>query len=314
MKLSWLEDGRVSIRREDAVVAIGNFDGVHLGHQALMADVVAEARKKSILACALTFEPHPLNVLLPDKAPRTLMSLAQKAECLSELDLDSLFVLSFSSAVSRWTPEEFSKMTLGRAVRARAVVVGERFRFGLGRAGDARILKRLGRAHGFEVHRRPDVVIEGSAVSSTRIRAMVARGDVSGAHRLLGRRHFTDGTIVRGSGRGKRLGFATANVMPPKELIPAVGVYAAWCAPKHDVGFHEYKRALVNIGLRPTFGASEVTIEAYLLDFEGDLYGRSLRIEYQARLREERRFADGDELCAQIRSDRAQAERILENP
>ncbi|MBN2370473.1 MAG: bifunctional riboflavin kinase/FAD synthetase [Vicinamibacteria bacterium] len=313
MIISWLEDDAPSIENENAVVAIGNFDGVHLGHQAVLAEVVGEARRRAILACALTFEPHPLVVVTPAKAPRPLMSLTQKVECIAALGLERLFVLRFSEAAARWTPEEFSRMTLGRTVRARVVVVGERFRFGWGRGGDASVLRRLGRAHGFEVRHRSDVMIDGGAVSSTRIRALIDRGDVESACRLLGRRHFTDGTIVHGSGRGRSLGFATANVAPPKELIPAPGVYAAWCSLGDDADPQDSRRAVVNIGRRPTFDASNVTIEAHLLDFEGDLYGRSLRIEYQARLREERRFKSADRLRDQIVRDRDQAARILEN-
>jgi riboflavin kinase/FMN adenylyltransferase len=314
MRISWLAADRSSTSGEEVVVAIGNFDGVHLGHQTLIADVVSDARKRKAAACALTFEPHPLSVLAPGKAPRPLMSLVQKVECLSALDLDRLFILRFSDAEARWTPREFSERTLGRSVRARVVVVGERFRFGRSRGGDASTLQRMGREHGFEVRSRPDVVIDGSAVSSTRIRKLIGHGDVKSALGLLGRRHFTDGAVVSGSGRGKRLGFATANIAPPNELIPAPGVYAAWCRLRGETRVSDPKRSLVNIGRRPTFGSSDVTIEAHLLGFEGDIYGRTLRIEYQTRLREELRFENADDLSAQIRRDLAQAERVLENP
>jgi len=300
----------------EAALAVGNFDGVHRGHQALVALAVRDARAAGGTSVVLTFDPHPSRVLSPDRAPASLMTLDQKAETLSGLGVDRLAVLPFTVELSRREPEEFARQVLQRALGARVVVVGSSFRFGRGRAGDLETLKRLGAALGFRVHGLRPVIARGGPISSTRIREALSRGDVNAARDFLGRRFFVDGLVVKGEGRGRRIGVPTANLQVLNEMVPGGGVYACWCRVLGggSGGTGESRPAAVNIGRRPTFGGGFTTVEAHLLDFEGDLYGRTLRLEFQERLREERAFPGADALVAQIRSDLIVARRVLSAP
>lgn len=295
-----------------AAVTVGNFDGVHLGHQALAAAVVEEARRSQGTAVVLTFDPHPSRILSPDRAPSALMTLDQKAEVLRDLGIDCLAVLPFSLALARKTAREFAQEVVQQALRARVVVVGANFRFGRHRSGDVTLLGQLGLELGFAVRGLPPVLHEGAAVSSTRIREALARGEVENARVMLGRPYFVEGRVVHGEGRGRTLGIPTANLAPSNETLPGNGVYACR-ATATDAGDLSLL-AVVNIGRQPTFGGSETTLEAHLLAFEGDLYGRRLRVAFEARLREECRFASPEDLVVQIRSDIAEAQRLLVSP
>ena len=299
----------------EPAVTVGNFDGVHRGHQSLVAAAVSEARALGGTAVALTFDPHPSRVLSPDRAPASLMTLDQKAEALAGLGLDRLAVLPFTFELSRESASEFARRVLREALGARVVVVGEGFRFGRGREGDLGLLARLGRELGFEVRGSPPVLHEGAPISSTRIREALARGAVAAARDMLGRPFFVEGPVVRGDGRGRAIGLPTANVAVVNETLPARGVYAVWCrvgggpqAPGPDRG----RPAVVNIGHRPTFGGGGLAVEAHLLDFEGDLYGRTLRILFAERLREERAFDGAEALVRQVRDDIARAREMLD--
>jgi riboflavin kinase/FMN adenylyltransferase len=290
-------------------VAIGNFDGVHVGHQALAARAVQEARRAGGAALALTFDPHPARILAPERAPRTLLTLEQRAELLGGLGVDLVAVLPFDAAVAAMTPVEFARAILQQRLQAAAVVVGRHFRFGRGRAGDVSLLERLAPELGFHVAPVEPVILDGEPVSSSRIRKAIADGDVAAAKRLLGREPFLDGRVVRGEGRGRELGVPTANLEALNELLPAPGVYAGRVVlPGESQG----RPAVVNIGSRPTFGGGALTLEAHILSFAGDLYDRSLRLHLAARLRDERRFASKQALVEQIRDDVAQARAILE--
>lgn len=290
-------------------VTVGNFDGVHLGHRALAEAVVAEARAAGGEAVVLTFDPHPSRVLAPERAPATLMTIAQRAEMLGPLGIDRLAVLPFTRELSHESPEEFARRVLAGALGARAVVVGFNFRFGRGRAGDASALASFGRELGFAVRALPPVLHEGAPVSSSRVREALGRGAVEAARGLLGRRYFVDGAVVQGIGRGRSLGIPTANLDPVNEILPGGGVYACLCS---IAGEGPRRPAVVNVGRRPTFGGGAELLEAHLLDFGDDLYGRSLRVEFEARLREEQRFPDGAALLRQIRADIESARRLLE--
>ena len=295
-----------------AAVTVGNFDGVHLGHQALAAEVVAEARRSQGPAIVLTFDPHPSRILSPDRAPSALMTLEQKAEVLRALGIDRLAVLPFSLALAQKTAEEFAQEVVRRALGARVVVVGANFRFGRHRAGDVALLGELGLKLGFAVRGLLPVLHQGAAVSSTRIREALARGEVENARDMLGRPFFVEGRVVHGEGRGKSLGIPTANLSPSNETLPGNGVYA--CRATACDGGELSLPAVVNIGRKPTFGGSETTLEAHPLAFECDLYGRRLRVTFEARLREERRFASAEDLVAQIRNDIAEVRRLLVSP
>lgn len=293
-------------------VTVGNFDGVHRGHQALVESVVQEARFHAGTAVVLTFDPHPSHVLSPDRAPEALMTVEQKAEVLEGLGVQHLVVLPFTVELSRETPEEFARLVLQRAVGARVVVVGASFRFGHGRAGDVALLEHLGREMGFRVRGLEPVLHEGAPISSSRIREALARGGVEAARDMLGRRFFVDGRIVRGAGRGRSLGIPTANLGLLNETLPGGGVYACWCRTLG--GSQVAAPAVVNVGRRPTFGGGETVVEAHVLDFDGDLYGSTLRLEFETRLREERSFPGPGELLEQIRRDIARAREVLVKP
>ena len=295
----------------EPAVTVGNFDGVHRGHQSLVAEAVRQARERGGTAVALTFDPHPSRVLSPDRASPTLMTPDQRAEALAQLGVDRLAVLPFTFELSRESPADFAREVLRDAVGARVVVVGEGFRFGRGREGDLALLTRLGRSLGFEVEGRRPVVHEGAPISSTRIREALARGAVRPAREMLGRRFFVDGAVVRGEGRGRSIGLPTANLAVVNETLPARGVYACWCRMLPDAGGAPHP-AVVNIGHRPTFGAGALSVEAHLLGFDGDLYGRGLRAEFHERLREERTFSGPEELVRQVAEDVARARGMLD--
>jgi len=294
-----------------SAVTVGNFDGVHRGHQALVAAAVEDARAAGGSAVVLTFDPHPSRVLAPDRAPSALMTLAQKAEALQALGIQRLAVLPFTLELSHESAEDFARLVLQQALAARMVVVGLNFRFGRGRAGDIRVLDEVGRKLRFRVHGLPPVLHDGEPISSTRIREALARGAVEAATELLGRRFCVDGPVVRGFQRGRTLGAPTANVDAENEALPGAGVYACWARLLDGPGLDPIP-AVVNVGRRPTFGGGGTTVEAHLLHFDQDLYGRRLRLEFARRLREEQAFPNAEALRDQIRHDIVAAGRVLE--
>ncbi len=309
MSITRLEPGEV-LDLPGAAIAIGNFDGVHRGHQALCRLTVERAAAREGRPVALTFDPHPARVLSPDRAPAELMSIDQKAEVLLGCGIAEVVVVPFTPELSEETPGEFARLVLKDALGARTIVVGTYFRFGHNRQGDVDVLRKLGERLGFEVVPVEPVLHDGLPISSSRIREAVARGDVEEAERMLGRLLFVDGRVVEGDGRGRSLGIPTANLAVVGETQLARGVYAGRCsAPGADPrGRHS---CVVNVGHRPTFGGSTTVFEAHLLDFEGDLYGRRLRVELISRLRSERRFESSDALADQIRLDIVRARDLL---
>lgn len=288
-------------------VTIGVFDGVHLGHRAVMTRMVEGARARGLLPVALTFDPHPLEFVDPEHAPRLLTTVDERADLLGRCGVEIVGVLPFLQ-IRDMAPRVFVEEVLAVRLRARQVAVGENFRFGRDREGDTGTLRALGELHGFEV----SIVdlfgsFDGEVVSSTRIRALVEEGAVEHAADLLGRPFSLTGPVIHGDARGRSIGFPTANLHVPERMaVPAHGVYAAWVVS----GPSEHG-AVVNVGVRPTFGEDVLTVEAHLLDFEGDLYGEELTVRFLRRLREERRFAGVDELTSQIARDVEDARRIL---
>lgn len=291
-------------------MTVGNFDGVHRGHQALVAQAVADARASGGTAVVLTFDPHPSRVLAPERAPATLMTLDQKAERLGRLGVDRLAVLPFTPSLAAQPAAEFARRVLHDGLQATTVVVGAGFRFGRGRAGDVALLRRLGRSLGFRVHGMRPVFHQGAPISSSRVREAVARGEVAGAAEMMGRPFFIDGEVVRGVGRGRTLGIPTANMAPVNEMLPGNGVYACWVR----VGGSDspFRPAVANVGRRPTFGGTETTVEAHVLDMDADLYGQQARLVFHVRLRPEQTFPGPDALVAQIRQDIARGRELLE--
>jgi riboflavin kinase/FMN adenylyltransferase len=288
-------------------VTVGNFDGVHRGHQALVATALDAARKTAGTAVVLTFDPHPSHVLSPHRAPDALLTVEQKAEILGGLGVDCLAVLPFTRTLADRSATEFAGDVLRRCLGAENVIVGATFRFGRHREGDASRLAALGRELGFAVEAVAPVLQDGVPISSTRIREALARGEIESANALLGRRYFVDGSVRHGDGRGRTIGFPTANLELVNETLPGGGVYACWVETQPS----ERWPAVVNIGRRPTFGGGDLLVEAHLLGFEGDLYERRLRVLFQQKLRDERTFPDVAALRAQIETDAARGRELL---
>ncbi len=291
-----------------AAVTIGAYDGVHLGHQHLIAELRRQAARRGLDSVVVTFDRHPASVVRPESAPALLTGLDLKLDLLDATGLDRAVVVPFDRIRADESAEDFVMGVLVRAVGARYVVVGEDFHFGHGRKGDVSLLTEMGADHGFEVEGLSlETDRAGEAVSSTRIRRLLAAGDVSAAGRLLGRPHQVRGIVEHGDGRGgPELGFPTANVaLPPELALPADGIYAGWYE-RPDGTVH---RAALSLGRRPTFyrSADRPLLEAFLLDFEGDLYGEEARVSFVDRLRAERRFDSVEALVAQMGTDVAAA-------
>jgi riboflavin kinase/FMN adenylyltransferase len=293
-----------------SVVTIGVFDGVHRGHQAIIGHTVKRARDLGLQSVVMTFDPHPAEVVRPGSHPAMLTEPVRKAELIEQLGVDALCVVPFTPAFSQLTAEQFVHDVLVEALHAADVVVGDNFRFGNKAAGDAALLERLGRQFGFTVEDASLVTADGLVYSSTYIRSCVDAGDVRAAAAALGRPHRLAGVVVRGDQRGRELGFPTANLMVHRyAAVPADGVYAAWLIRG---GQHAARLpASVSIGTNPTFSGRERRVEAYVLDFEGDLYGERLSLDFVAHLREQRRYEGIDPLIAQIREDVEQTRILL---
>jgi riboflavin kinase / FMN adenylyltransferase len=290
-----------------AVLAIGNFDGLHLGHMAIVDRVRSTALERGATPVVLTFDPHPTRVLRPDKAPPILMTEAQKIEALQAAGIQGVAIVRFTADMSRWEPETFVRMVLAEWLGVAAVWVGAGFLFGRDRSGTFDVLRMLGGKYGFEAEKIEPVCVEGSAVSSTRIRRLIAEGHVDRAGALLGRHYSIEGEVVGGDGRGRLLGFPTANLRSENALVPPHGVYAALA----EVGSALHP-AVTSIGSRPTFApAGEPTIETHLLRVSTDLYGRHLRLFFVKRLRDERAFESVDALSRQIEQDCLDAEALV---
>jgi riboflavin kinase/FMN adenylyltransferase len=291
-----------------AVVTVGTFDGVHRGHQTLVARAVARARPHGAAVVVYTFDPHPARVLAPAKAPPVLLSIEERARVLSALGADVVMVEPFDRAFSEISADEWVERWLVGQLAPRAVVIGFNFTYGRGRGGDAQHMTRMGQRFGFEVEVVGAVGAEGDVVSSTRLRGLVSAGEVEAVRRLCDRPFALTGVVEKGDQRGRTLGFPTANIAPEGEILPKSGVYAGHVELPDGRRFS----AVCNIGHRPTFSGASVRVEAHLFDFDGDLYGQRLRLELIARLRDERRFDGLAALTAQIRDDAAQARARLD--
>jgi len=305
----WLpdDDARASQLVRPSVVAIGNFDGVHRGHQAILADAGREARALGLSVCALTFDPHPAAVL-GRSAPPMLTTLARRAELLGRAGADRVVVRRFDREFSAWEPERFARDLIAARLHAKLVLVGENFHFGANRAGDRAMLEGLGRELGFRVSVTGIAGDEGGAFSSTRVRAAVLAGDLAAAAHVLGRRHAVSGVVAHGKKLGRTIGYPTANLAAVPEMLPPDGIYAVVVDEVLSGVREEGARAIgagaLSIGLRPTIeGAIGRTVEVYLLDFDGDLYEKTLRLHFVARLRDELKFPSLEALTAQIARD-----------
>jgi riboflavin kinase/FMN adenylyltransferase len=294
----------VALAPHGRALAVGTFDGVHRGHREVIQDAVDWGRSHDTRIAVVTFDPHPLEVLQPDDPPRLLTPVSLKADLVAELGVDELVVIPFSSEFSRLDAEDFCRDVLAGPLGGRHVSVGENFRFGHEARGDAHLLASW---PDFETAIVPLVEYDGGPVSSSRIRALLGGGEVSAAGDLLGAPFQLEGVVVAGDGRGRSLEMPTANVAPAANvLVPATGIYA---------GLALDRAAAISIGSRPTFRTdSDVVVEAHLIDFEGDLYDRSLRLAFLERIRDEVRFDDPAELVLQMRRDVEEVKKISQRP
>ncbi|MBM4188266.1 MAG: bifunctional riboflavin kinase/FAD synthetase [Gemmatimonadetes bacterium] len=288
-----------------AVATVGTFDGVHRGHRAVLGELVARARAAGRASVLVTFEPHPLAVVAPDRAPGRLTVAEERSAALAETALDYLVVLPFDRSLAALSAEEFVERILVERCRVRELVVGHDHHFGRGRAGNLATLRSLGDRHGFSVDLVEPVAGPDGVISSSAIRAAVRLGNLAEAARLLGRPYRVSGTVVAGDRRGRAIGVPTANIVPPdQKLLPPDGVYAAKIEWGGGVAL-----GMLNQGTRPTIGDGRRLLEAHLFDFAGDLYGRVLRIEWVRRLRDIRRFDSlaqlQDQLAVDARAARA---------
>lgn len=293
------------------MVAIGTFDGVHVGHQAVIRQAIAIARERGLGAMALTFEPQPIAVLRPELKPAVLTHIGLKSQLIESLGIDELLVIPFTRAFARVRAERFAEMLVAPPVGADVVVVGPNFRFGHGGIGTVEMLSQFGRTRALHVE-CPEMVAsdDGKPISSTRIRRLVATGQVDAVVPLLGRMHSVEGVVVHGEARGRALGIPTANLeIPADSALPSRGVYA--CRAVLATG---RSAAAVNIGVAPTFAAEEprsMRLEAFLLDHDGsDIYGQTMRIDFIARLRDEKRFDSVEALMAQVHEDIARTREL----
>ncbi|GAA0722184.1 bifunctional riboflavin kinase/FAD synthetase [Dactylosporangium roseum] len=292
-----------------AVATIGVFDGVHRGHQQIIGHAVKRAGELGVRSVVLTFDPHPAEVVRPGSHPAVLTEPSRKAELIEALGVDVLCVIPFTVEYSRLSPEAFVHDALVEHLHTALIVVGENFRFGHKAAGDVELLRRLGRTFGFGVEGAQLVADEGTVFSSTYIRSCVDAGDVVAAARALGRPHRLEGVVIRGDQRGRELGFPTANLLtPPNAAVPADGIYAAWLIRDRD---GVALPTAVSIGTNPTFAGKERRVEAFVLDFEGDLYGERVSLDFVDRLREQRTYTGVEPLIAQIDEDVAQTRQVL---
>jgi riboflavin kinase/FMN adenylyltransferase len=302
-----LIDDLTSVQVEQpTIVTIGAFDGLHIGHQQIMRQLVAQARESGRLSAVVTFYPHPRAVLQPWLSPKVLTTPGEKAVLLSQLGIDILVILRFTPALAQTPAPAFVRM-LHERLQMTELWLGQDFALGRKREGDAPSLQAMGARMGFQVRVIDPVVVDGRPVSSTWVRELLATGQVDKARHLLGRPYSLTGEVVGGARRGRCLGFPTANLaVRPERALPPDGVYAVYALIDQ-----QRLPAVANIGERPSFNTGQRTIEVHILDYAGNLYGRDLVIEFISRLRPERRFDDVQDLVAQIASDVEQARRIL---
>ncbi|MBU0687203.1 MAG: bifunctional riboflavin kinase/FAD synthetase [Candidatus Margulisbacteria bacterium] len=288
-----------SKKLKGCVVALGTFDGVHRGHQKVLKGAVAYAKRSGTASLAITFDPHPQQLIVPERGLRLLTTLQERENLFCEYGIDGVVVIVFNRRVQKLSNAGFVKKYLVGKLGVKHVFVGFDYAFGRGRSGDVAHLKKLGKKYGFEVTVVPPVAANHHAIKSRMIREMISRGDFAKAIMLLGHPYHLSGKVVNGSGRGRTLGFPTANLaLDPQKLIPAYGVYVGHVY----VGKNKHK-CCVNIGARPTFGAGKAIVEVHIIKFKGNLRGKNLRVVLSRRLRDEIHFSDVEKLKAQIRRD-----------
>jgi riboflavin kinase/FMN adenylyltransferase len=292
---------------KNPVLTLGNFDGVHLGHQRIFQQVRRKAEEISGEALAYTFAPHPVQLLKPGKDPFLLLPIGERIRLIGEAGIDVTICAPFTQEFASLTAEEFVRDILHRQIGVHRVYVGQNTSFGRGRTGSVSLLKEFGKRYGFVVEAVEAVEVGGTVISSSRIRRLIRQGDIPGATEMLGRRPLLVGEVIHGYGRGgKKLGFPTANLKVEEVLLPKPGIYAVWIV-------YEGQRfpGVANLGWNPTFQDHKFSIEVHILNFEKDIYGQTLRVEFVERQRDEVTFRGPGDLIAQIKKDVEQAKKIL---
>jgi riboflavin kinase / FMN adenylyltransferase len=286
------------------VLTLGVFDGLHLGHQRIMQTVVERAKETNSVPTVITFDPHPRAVLHPENAPPLLQTLDQRLANFEVLGIEQAIVIRFDKEFAATDAEIFLADIVHERLQAKEVYLGRGFAFGKNRGGNIELLRAMSKRLGFFADEVPEVRLRGARISSSKIRELLAAGKVNLARRMLGRPYGVEGQIIHGFKRGRTIGFPTANLKPHNRVIPKYGVYATATLINN-----QWRRSITNVGVRPTFdGDSEPSIESYVLDFDGDLYGDVLRVRFLHRIRDERKFSGIDELKAQIQRDTRRAE------
>jgi riboflavin kinase / FMN adenylyltransferase len=297
---------KIRNRFESSIITLGNFDGLHLGHQELIRKIIQRAEETASLSMVVTFRPHPLKILAPEKCPPLISIYEEKIRLFEKLGIDVLVKIPFSLDFAAMEPRDFVKNILCDLLGAKEIFVGYNYRFGKGRKGDIRMLRELGEEFGFAVREVEQVSLNGEVISSTRIRQLLKNGEVEDAAKFLGRPYALCGIVVKGDGRGRGLGFPTANIASRHAIIPSNGVYAV----KLFVRDRHYN-GVVNIGMRPTFDARTLAIEVHIFDFDEDVYGEEVSIYFIGRIRGEKKFAGAPELISQIKDDITTAKELL---
>jgi len=304
----WNGIDRYPLDRARTVASIGNYDGVHIGHRAILETVVGEAQAKQLPSLLITFDPHPLSVVAPDRTPRLLQTRDQKFRALEQTGLDGLLIVEFTPEIAALTGDMFFHEILDGRLTFETIHVGETFRFGASRAGDHSTLRDIGSRRGFAVHGVAPVLLDGKTVSSSAIRKAISEGDVELARRMLGRPFSVQGEVVRGEGRGRSLQFPTANLDVENGIVPQRGVYVT-----ETVVEGTPVPSVSNVGIRPTFQGRQLIVETHLIDFERDLYDCRLEVRFLARIRDEVVFDNAIDLGDQIARDRAATESYFQN-
>ncbi len=291
------------------VATIGNFDGMHIGHQEIVRGVVERARELEQPSAVITFDPHPLSIVAPDRVPKQIITLAQKEELLREMGVDALLVVPFTHEFSRWTANRFIEEFLVGSLRVAEVRIGRDFCFGAGREGNLARLEAAGKKLGFEVRGVGDIRIRGIRVSSSNVRDAIGKGAIRAANLALGRAYFIDGRVATGRRLGRKIGFPTVNVDPSNDLFPGGGVYVT---TSRFESFNRSFQSVTNIGVRPTLYENyAITIESHILDFDSNVYDDTVRVYFHELLRRERQFRSALELTNQIRQDIEAARRYF---
>jgi len=307
VEVTYYPDDKPPVGWRQSVVAVGNFDGVHRGHAKILERVRARADELNCMGAVLMFDPHPPRVVRPEKAPGLLMTLPQKIDALAAEGMDGAAIVRFTVELSKWEPDKFVRRVLVEWLQVREVWVGANFLFGHERSGNFSLLRSLGARYGFQASKIEPVRYKEFVVSSTRLRRLIADGQVDEAGALLGHHFMVDGVVVAGAGRGRTHGVPTANLRTDNEFLPPDGVYATTATVNGVI-----HPSVTNIGVRPTFDASGArVIETHIFDFESDLYGQTLRLAFIRRLRDERTFEGTTELRRQIEDDCEQAKALF---